>query len=224
MWVKKFDDAVAEYLGTKCKQTTEKILNYIKQKYQPISIIVYGSYANKTNDESSDFDALVISDCENQKHDISLVEGVHLDVYIYDKDYSRKNINNFVHISDGIIVYDNDQFGEKFLKEVREIKNFLTLKSEEEILYDIEWCKKMCNRAKRNDAEGLFRLHWVLVDSLEIFCNINKKIYEGPKKSLAFMKDEYPDGYKRYFNALKKGDFVEIEGWVRYLEELTHKK
>lgn len=89
---------------------------------------------------------------------------------------------------------------------------------------DIEWCKKMCDRAKRNDAEGLFRLHWVLVDSLEIFCNINKKTYEGPKKSLAFMKDNYPDGYKKYFNALKKGDFVELEGWVRYLEELTHKK
>ena len=39
----------------------EKIIEYIKQKYNPLSIILYGSYANGTNDLNSDFDALVIS-------------------------------------------------------------------------------------------------------------------------------------------------------------------
>ena len=38
----------------------EKIIEYIKQKYNPLSIILYGSYANGTNNLNSDFDALVL--------------------------------------------------------------------------------------------------------------------------------------------------------------------
>ena len=35
----------------------DKILNYIHQKYEPLSIIVYGSYEDGSNNENSDFDA-----------------------------------------------------------------------------------------------------------------------------------------------------------------------
>lgn len=34
----------------------DKIINYICQKYEPLSIIVYGSYADGSNNENSDFD------------------------------------------------------------------------------------------------------------------------------------------------------------------------
>ena len=34
-----------------------------------------------------------------------------------------------------------------------------------------EGCKKMLLRTLRSDAEGLYRWHWVLIDSLEIFCD-----------------------------------------------------
>lgn len=49
----------------------EKIIEYIKQKYNPLSIILYGSYANGTNNLNSDFDALVISYDHEQFHDTS---------------------------------------------------------------------------------------------------------------------------------------------------------
>ena len=51
----------------------EKIIEYIKQKYNPLSIILYGSYANGTNNLNSDFDALVISYDHEQFHDLSLI-------------------------------------------------------------------------------------------------------------------------------------------------------
>ncbi|MBQ5643591.1 MAG: nucleotidyltransferase domain-containing protein, partial [Bacteroidaceae bacterium] len=40
----------------------EQVIEYIKKKYNPLSIILYGSYANGTNNLNSDFDSLVISD------------------------------------------------------------------------------------------------------------------------------------------------------------------
>ena len=39
----------------------EEIINYLNQKYQPLSLILYGSYANGTNNAGSDFDVLVIA-------------------------------------------------------------------------------------------------------------------------------------------------------------------
>ena len=59
------------------------IVAYIKEKYDPLSLIVYGSYANGTNNQNSDFDALVIWRGDKQIHDTSFVGGVQLDVFVY---------------------------------------------------------------------------------------------------------------------------------------------
>lgn len=55
-------------------------------------------------------------------------------------------------------------------------------KSNAEIQVNIDWCLKMFERVKRNDAEGMCRWHWVLIDSLEIYCDIMHHPYWGPKK------------------------------------------
>ena len=34
----------------------QEIIEYINEKYAPVSVIVYGSYSNGTNNKSSDFD------------------------------------------------------------------------------------------------------------------------------------------------------------------------
>lgn len=41
-----------------------EIIEYLKEKYQPLALIVYGSFADGTNNAHSDFDALVI--CEGE--------------------------------------------------------------------------------------------------------------------------------------------------------------
>ena len=63
------------------------IIEYIKQKYDPCSIILYGSYADGTNNLNSDFDALVLSYNYDQFHDTSFVNGVQLDLFVYPVSY-----------------------------------------------------------------------------------------------------------------------------------------
>lgn len=80
----------------------ENIVEYIKQKYNPISIILYDSYANGTNDLNSDFDSLVISYDHEQFHDTSFVNGIQLDVFVHPASHFDGNYdcNDFVQIFD----------------------------------------------------------------------------------------------------------------------------
>ena len=39
----------------------EAILKYIRERYHPTALILYGSYADGTNGPDSDFDALAIA-------------------------------------------------------------------------------------------------------------------------------------------------------------------
>lgn len=59
----------------------EAILKYIRERYHPTALILYGSYADGTNGPDSDFDALAIAG--EAAHDVSTVAGVRLDLYIY---------------------------------------------------------------------------------------------------------------------------------------------
>ena len=59
----------------------DRIVKYLIEKYNPVGIIVYGSFADESNNENSDYDALVIVDENNlyRKHDNSIVDGIELD-------------------------------------------------------------------------------------------------------------------------------------------------
>ena len=57
----------------------EKILEYLVEKYQPEGMIVYGSFADDSYNENSDFDVLVIASGE-KRHDASVVDGTVLGI------------------------------------------------------------------------------------------------------------------------------------------------
>lgn len=60
-----------------------KIIEYIVNQYEPHTIILYGSYADGSNNTNSDFDALVITDKKCTTHDGNELDGILLDVFIY---------------------------------------------------------------------------------------------------------------------------------------------
>ena len=202
-----------------------EIIKYITKNYAPVSIIVYGSYANHTNNEHSDFDALVISKNHKKFHDVSFVNGIQLDVFISPLEFFDSDIDceEFVQIFDGNIVLDTNCCGEMLKRKVQEYIKSLPQKTEEELRTDIEWCKKMCLRTKRGDAEGMYRWHWVLTESLEIFCNVMKNPYFGPKKSLRWMEKYCPQAFVSYKAALEQFEEETLEKWMTILEQYFDK-
>ena len=104
----------------------EQIIEYIKQNYNPISIIIYGSYADGTNNLNSDFDSLVISYDHEQFHDISFVNGIQLDVFVYPVSYfdGEFDCDDFVQIFDGKIIVDINERGKALqVKVISHIQN-----------------------------------------------------------------------------------------------------
>ncbi len=199
----------------------DKIISYIKEKYNPLSIIVYGSYANGTNGEHSDFDGLVISRDHEIFHDTAFVHGIQLDLFVYpaehfEGDFDRDEV---LQIFDGKVVLDIEGRGEALKHQVLEHIRQQPKKTAKEVAESFDWCRKMLLRTYRNDAEGLFRWHWLLTDSLEIFCDITGQPYWGPKKSLGWMKCQYPTAYAIYSQALKDFTPSALEAWVEYLEK-----
>ncbi|PIE78047.1 MAG: nucleotidyltransferase, partial [Candidatus Delongbacteria bacterium] len=159
------------------------IIEYIESKYTPIAIIVYGSYCDGTNNESSDFDALVISDNHVKFHDLSFVDGVQLDLFIYPKEFFDKpdDFSDFMHIYYSDVVKDTNNYGENLKRNIVKYVDSLPNKTDVELLEGIAWCQKMLKRSKQNDIEGMFRWHWLLTESLSIFCQLKHKQYFGPK-------------------------------------------
>ena len=197
----------------------EQILKYINEKYNPISIIIYGSYSDGTNNLNSDFDALVISEACEKYHDTSFICGIQLDVFVYPANFFSEEyaLEDFIQLSGGKIIKDNDGIGEALKSKVDAFIDSQPLKTNAEIKSSIDWCVKMLNRVKRDDTEGIFRWHWLLIDSLEIFCDIMKERYQGPKKSLLWMSKAYPQAFYLYSEALRNFTIEALSAWVEHL-------
>ena len=198
----------------------EQIMEYIKREYDPLSIILYGSYANGTNNLNSDFDALVISGDHEQYHDTSFVNGIQLDVFVYPASYfdGEYDCKDFVQIFDGKIIADREEKGKTLQARVISYLQNRPRKTKAEIQANIDWCVKMFERVKRWDAEGMFRWHWVLIDSLEIFCDVVQHPYFGPKKALKWMEENHPAAFALYKNALTEFRLESLEKWISYLK------
>ena len=64
----------------------DRFVQYLREKYHPRALLVYGSYVRGDQDGFSDFDCMVIVDSKEKNHDDSVVDGVQLDCYIFTAD------------------------------------------------------------------------------------------------------------------------------------------
>lgn len=200
----------------------EKIIRYLNDKYNPEAIIVYGSFANNTQDSNSDFDALVVTKETCVPYDNSIVDNTLLDVFIYQLDELKLKFNpeDFVMIFDGNVILDKNGYVTMMKQKVLEyIDNFPKV-DKQELEHLVTWCEKMLERAKRNDAEGFYRWHWVLVDSLKIYFDCISEYYFGPKKSLELLKKRNLEVYTLYQNALISFNMDELSCWIQYLRSI----
>lgn len=197
----------------------DQILQYITDTYDPVSIIVYGSYADGTNTPHSDFDALVISRSHRQFHDSARVAGVPLDVFVYPQQYFAHGYDpdEFLPVMDGIIVLDSEGNGTALKDRVATHFRTKKSKSADELRASLDWCQKMLTRNLSGTVEGMYRWHWLLTDSLEIFCDTVHQPYLGPKKSLAWMEHHYPEAFALYQAALRDFSEPALTAWICFL-------
>ena len=91
-------------------------------------------------------------------------------------------------------------------------------KSDEELRQALDWCGKMLARTQRDDAEGAYRWHWLLIDSLEIYFDLHGLPYYGPKKALRTMEQTDPEAFSLYSKALNSMNRDALSAWIACLQ------
>lgn len=197
------------------------ILDYLVQRYRPEAILVYGSFADGSAGENSDFDALVIAPGE-QKHDASAVDGTVLDVFVYPPETfaDAYDPEEFAQVFDGQIVLDEHGTAARLKARVLDYLASLPRKSEAERQQEADWCRKMLLRTQRGDAEGLYRWHWLLSESLELYCDGRGWRYFGPKKALRRLALEDAAGFALYERALHDFSQSALSVWIAHVENV----
>lgn len=203
-------------------EVADRIIDYLKETYQPDAIIAYGSFADGSANRNSDFDAFVIADKE-KAHDSSVIEGVVLDVFIYPSDFfqSEYDPEKFVQVWDGRIILDKTGVAEHLQKRVLDHIKHIPSKTPEEIREEICWCEKMAARTMREDTDGYYRWHWLLYDSLEIYFDVKGLHYYGPKKALRYMEQTDGESFQIYSKALREFNQKCLSDWISHLKTMS---
>lgn len=129
----------------------KKITNALLQEYAPQSMILYGSYADGSFDQDSDFDALLICDappCEKRR---DMLEGVRLDVHFVSSDelILGADPEEYLQVHDGVLLRDEHGVGAKLIESVRDYVAQQPFKTHEEKVLELAWCDKMRARSAR---------------------------------------------------------------------------
>ena len=203
-------------------EINEQIIRYLADTYQPEAVIVYGSFADGSAGEHSDFDALVIAD-HAKAHDNAVIGGTVLDVFVYPTDVFRAEYDpeEFVQVFDGKIILDKNGMAEQLKNSVLRYIESIPRKTATEIRQEVDWCMKMLVRTERRDAEGCYRRHWLLCDSLMIYCDVKGLYYFGLKKALRSMEQTDPGAFQTYSRALREPDRECLTEWIMYLQNLV---
>lgn len=204
---------------------TEKIIQYLIDKYSPSVLISYGSFADGSANAGSDYDALLVYD-GRECHDGSVIDGTPLDVFCYPAESFSGDYDpeKYLGVFDGKIIIDTDSIGQSIKNKVRSFIENAPKKDKDELRHEVEWCRKMLVRSGRNDAEGFFRWHWVLVDSLEIYFDIIGRYYYGSKKSLRYLGETDKNGLAIYEAAMREFTPEALEKWIAHLELIFNER
>ncbi|WP_281816867.1 nucleotidyltransferase domain-containing protein [Vallitalea longa] len=179
-----------------------ELKNYLVEKYNCHIIILYGSYARGDYTPESDIDIICFADDTHNCNDTEVFNGKQLDVWIYD----TKCLNHpedYLHILNNKILFDSKDMAKDFIGKIDKIyKNGPEKLDENKKQFHRDWLKKMYNRSKKGDIEGIYRHHWMMKDSLEIYFELKGKWFLGVKNSLKWMQENDKTGYDLFKEAI----------------------
>ncbi len=194
------------------------IIRYLEDEYDPLSIMVYGSYAAGTEDEYSDFDCLLIVDEKKREHDSSVICGVRLDCHIFTSfDTYGEDIDPFLTCYDAVIMKDRYGAARTLKERVRRYVEEHSVTDEKEKETIRLWTEKTLMRIRKRDDDGNYRAIALLEVSLEDYFRLRDMFYFGSSKAVAWLRENDPEGYSLFHSAVTMRTNSSIESWARYV-------
>jgi len=195
----------------------QRIIKYLTEKYAPRAILLYGSYACGMNDETSDFDCVVIADGKPCEHDSEVIQGVPLDCFIYTPSEAEAlPPDTFLPVWDAEAALD-DGTGAALMKRVRAYIDENSRTSPEDKAFLRGWIEKTIIRMGKGDTEGGFRAFMLMSESLEDYCSLRDRFYFGSKKTAAYLREYDTEGFELFTKAVNERTDAAIVEWMEYV-------
>ncbi len=158
------------------------------------TVLLYGSRADGTEDQDSDYDIAAFGPREDTGRDTRVVDGVFLDVFIYPDAVLRQQATaDFLKLRQSVVLVQRDREAHRFLDGLGALfAQGPPALPADEISARRAWAWKMVARMERRDAEGHYRRAWLLTSLLEDYFALRGQWYEGPKKALLWLRAHDP--------------------------------
>ncbi|USE37164.1 nucleotidyltransferase domain-containing protein [Endozoicomonas sp. SCSIO W0465] len=174
-------------------------LEELKEKYEPHTIILYGSHARGEATETSDIDIACFWDRPNEHKEARLFQGVFLDVWVYPTAFLDSIPEEALRFSDGKVIHDTRGLGIDYLAKVKQkLADGKPPMSDDDRAHLHQWVMKMLERAHDKDLDGNYRRTWLQHDLLEIYFDMRGLWYLGSKKSFNYLQQHDPTVFRLF--------------------------
>jgi predicted nucleotidyltransferase len=181
------------------KEIVALAVDELKKKYQPHTIIMYGSYARNEETETSDLDIAGFCDKEEELKDARLFHGIYLDAWIHPTSTLENVSDASLCYEDGVALYDERGLGKVFIEKVKALQKRGTKPMASDDLSHLkQWVNKMLERAANGDIDGNYRRTWLQFDLLKMYFDIRGLWFLGHKKSFQYLQKNDAEGYRLF--------------------------
>jgi len=187
------------------------------------TILLYGSRADGTENEFSDYDIAAFADIPVSKRDTRVIEGRFLDIFLHPEAILRKPTQTHLTLRGSLILLQRDAEAAAFLAALEAMfRGGPETLPPDEIEARRTWARKMALRMRRADIEGNFRRVWLLTALLEDYFALRGMWYQGPKKSFQWLLASDSETYRAFGEALKPtASFEAIDRVVEHVVAIT---
>ena len=175
------------------------------------TILLYGSRADGTENEFSDYDVAAFADVPVTKRDTRIVDGRFLDVFLHPEAVLAAPSQEHLPLRGSRILLQRGTEATVFLAGLDALfeRGPQPLPADE-IDARRTCAKKMALRMRRGDIDADFRRVWLLTTLLEDYFALRAMWYQGPKKSFQWLRTCDSSTYRAFEEALETGASFEV--------------
>jgi len=182
----------------------DEIVHALVELHGCHSVILYGSRARGTANESSDWDVVGIRKSGASQRVARDFHGAWLDAFVHPESHFDALDEGALRLLGGRVVVDRNGFAAALLKRIAafEAKGPPAMAPDEEEMLRV-WHSKMLARIARGDLEAKYRRAWLLFESLEGYFKLRRRWYRGPKESFPWLAEHDPETHDAFARALE---------------------
>jgi len=184
----------------------ERICKELVAAHKMHTILLYGSRADGSASEDSDYDVAAFGPIKEPFRIARLVNGAYLDVWAYPEDALLSPTDESLRLRGSRIIMQRDSEADVLLGKLESLyrRGPPPLPTYEVAARKV-WAHKMLARIEHADPEGNYRRVWLLQALLESYFHVRGQWFEGPKKSLRWLQQFDLPAYHAFCLALRPG-------------------